>query len=530
MSKQDSNNHKPSKNYFSNTEEIYDLVSIILKELYSKEISDIAIDLLNNGNSTLLEIQTRLKLTFENVKNYLIIMLQNNLVQKKQITRYETKVISYEIKLDQILNILFFPRSLNFVEKKYGENAKLIFEQFIEFGVLTLKQIVEQIQNIQKNGNNLDFIKSNVLDIFQKLYSDNLVCYAEKPSDGENYIENIILSENKKRKRTKLEKEKEKEKEKVKASDKKKSGKKKKGGKKEEDDDNYEKNSHKNMKLIEDEEEEEINEKEIKGMEIDNVDKNRNEEFYENNTKNNMHFYINFQQLNLEFQSELIIDFINSSLSHQAALLAGILLKNYKISSFALGITQPKNIDEIVKENKSLSLNQIEEIIKNYEDFFTKSSSDNIFLNLKKIKKMIKSKVVQNLIISKYSPEHFRVYNLLNLVGSLDGKNIMDLCLIVPKKINYIINQLYQDGYIKTDTVNFNGNNMLFYSVDDYQTTEKILEMDFKIINNYKMYYYEQMKNIKNKFVDNKKKNEELVKLTYIIDQICENILIMKFF
>ena len=71
---------------------------------------------------------------------------------------------------------------------------------------------------------------------------------------------------------------------------------------------------------------------------------------------------------------------------------------------------------------------------------------------------------------------------------------------------------------------------MLFYSVDDYQTTEKILEMDFKIINNYKMYYYEQMKNIKNKFVDNKKKNEELVKLTYIIDQICENILIMKFF
>ena len=147
-----------------------------------------------------------------------------------------------------------------------------------------------------------------------------------------------------------------------------------------------------------------------------------------------------------------------------------------------------------------------------------------------KIKKLIKSKVIQNLITTKYSKEHFRIYNLLNLVGSLDGKNIMDLCLIVPKKVNYIINQLYQDGFIKTDTVNFNGNNMLFYSVDDYQTTEKILEMDFKIINNYNFYYYEQMKNIKNKFSDNKKKNEELIKLTYIVDQICENILIMKFF
>ena len=153
-----------------------------------------------------------------------------------------------------------------------------------------------------------------------------------------------------------------------------------------------------------------------------------------------------------------------------------------------------------------------------------------IYLNLNKIKKFIKSKVIQNIITSKFSNEHFRVYNLLNLVGSLDQKNIIDLCLIGPKKINYIINQLFQEGFIKTDTVNFNGNNMLFYSVDDFQTTEKILEMDFKIINNYNYYYYDQMKNIKNKFIDNKKKNEELVKLTYTIDKICENLLIMKFF
>ena len=88
-------------------------------------------------------------------------MLQNNLIQKKQITRNDVNYTSYEIKPEQILNILFFPRSLNFIEKKYGENARLIFEQFIEFGVLTLKQIIEQIQNIQKNGNNLDIIKSN---------------------------------------------------------------------------------------------------------------------------------------------------------------------------------------------------------------------------------------------------------------------------------------------------------------------------------------------------------------------------------
>ena len=182
-----------AKKYCSNTEEIFELYKIILKELYSKDISDLAIDLLMNGKSTLFEIQSRLKLSFENIKNYLIIMLQNNLIQKKQITRNDVNCTSYEIKPEQILNILFFPRSLNFIEKKYGENARLIFEQFIEFGVLTLKQIIEQIQNIQKNGNNLDIIKSNVLDIFIKLYSDNLITYAERPSEESNLGTNNLI-------------------------------------------------------------------------------------------------------------------------------------------------------------------------------------------------------------------------------------------------------------------------------------------------------------------------------------------------
>ena len=132
--------------------------------------------------------------------------------------------------------------------------------------------------------------------------------------------------------------------------------------------------------------------------------------------------------------------------------------------------------------------------------------------------------------MTKFSNEHFRVYNLLNLLGSLDGKNIMDLCLIGPKKVNSIINQLFQEGFIKTDSVENNGNSMLFYSVDEYQTDENILKMDFQIINNYKSYYNSQINNIKNKFRDIKKQNEDLVKLTYIIDQICENILIMKYF
>jgi transcription initiation factor IIE alpha subunit len=216
MSRLGSNDTKPNKNYFSNTEEVYDLIKMILKELYSKEISDLGMDLLYNGASTLFEIQSRLRLSFENIRNYLIIMLQNNLIQKKSLSRNSGKFISYELKFDQILNILLFPRTLNFIEKKYGDYGRRIFEQFINFGVLTLLQVVEQIQNDQKNGNNFDLVKAQVVELFIKLYEDNLIIYSERANEEENTYKpfnnkNLLGNKDelkKKKKRAKKEKEK----------------------------------------------------------------------------------------------------------------------------------------------------------------------------------------------------------------------------------------------------------------------------------------------------------------------------------
>ena len=55
-------------------------------------------------------------------------------------------IYTSEEKCYSIENCLSCPE-LDFCEeceKKYGEDARLIFEQFMEFGVLTLKQIIEQ--------------------------------------------------------------------------------------------------------------------------------------------------------------------------------------------------------------------------------------------------------------------------------------------------------------------------------------------------------------------------------------------------
>ena len=301
--------------------------------------------------------------------------------------------------------------------------------------------------------------------------------------------------------------------------------------KKQKSDEKKEKN--KNIKLIEDDEEEDEDERilNIVDKSQNEINLNKIEEFYENNTKNNMHFYINFDQIRAEFQSEIIIDYINNNISHKAGILAGELLKNHKISSFSKGMTNSLPIVQLSKNYKSISYLDIEDIIKNNNEIFIKTSSDGVFLSLNIIKKEIKSKVLREIIITKFSEEHFRVYNLVNLLGSLEIEHIINLSLILPKTVNSIINQLLQEGFIKTESFNNNnGNKKLLISVNEYQTYENILKMDYKIINNYKYYYNEQLNNIKNRYKGKKKHDEDLVKLTYIIDQICENILIIKFF
>ena len=62
--------------YISNTEEVYELVVLILNEQFSKEISDLGRDLCYNGISTIPEIMQRMKLSFESVR-------QKKLLKKK---------------------------------------------------------------------------------------------------------------------------------------------------------------------------------------------------------------------------------------------------------------------------------------------------------------------------------------------------------------------------------------------------------------------------------------------------------------
>ena len=195
--------------YITNTEEVFELVEIILSERYSKEIIEIAKDLLKNGLSTIPEIKGRLKLSFENIRNILIILLQNRLINCQEIFRNEIKYIGYEINIDNILNILLYPRLCVFAKEKFGDFGLYIFEEFMNFGILNSPQLIEQIKNKintnnknTKDNNNLNAkIKTVLINLIEKNY---IVQAKNNINNNDKQNNNKELISQKKRKKRKF--------------------------------------------------------------------------------------------------------------------------------------------------------------------------------------------------------------------------------------------------------------------------------------------------------------------------------------
>ena len=171
---------------------IYELIEIILKEQFSEETFLIAKDIMNQGPSTIVDIMKRLSLDFLSVRNSLIILLQNTLIKYDEVIRKTSKEIIYEIEIYNILNILRFPKALYFINQIYGENAVLIFEEFMQFGILSagqcLEQIVFKLQTYKKI--NSTFI-NNIKSVFIKMVEENYITQVNK-------LKNVELKKNQK--------------------------------------------------------------------------------------------------------------------------------------------------------------------------------------------------------------------------------------------------------------------------------------------------------------------------------------------
>ena len=167
------------------SEEIYDLVELILNEQFSKEVSDIGKDLLYNGVSSIPEIQSRLRLSFDNVKNVLIILMQNKLCSSTELIKKDTKVIGYEIIIENVLNILLFPKILYIGKNKFGEYGTMIFEEFMQFGILSSIQVFEQVKNkIEKTRKFNNAMMNKIKVTFINLIESNYIVQAQKVTNA----------------------------------------------------------------------------------------------------------------------------------------------------------------------------------------------------------------------------------------------------------------------------------------------------------------------------------------------------------
>lgn len=161
-------------NHLNNS--MYDLIEVLLKEQFSEEVYTIAKDLLYQGPSTIVDIIKRLGVDFLAVRNTLIILLQNKLLKYEEIIRKDSKETVYEIDIPSVLNLLRFPKVLYYISQIFGENAVFIFEEFMQFGILSAGQCIEQIifklQAIKKI--NPTYV-NNIKSVFLKLVEENFI-------------------------------------------------------------------------------------------------------------------------------------------------------------------------------------------------------------------------------------------------------------------------------------------------------------------------------------------------------------------
>jgi hypothetical protein len=161
-------------NGLSNTS-IYELVEIIIKDEFSEEVYIIAKDILNNGKSTILEIMKRLSLNFLDVRNALILLSQKKFLKFTEEMRKNVKENLYQIDIQNILNVLRYPKILYHINTLFGEKAVLIMEEFLQFGILSAGQCIEQISFKNKESLKNSNFSNNIKKIFFKLVEQNYI-------------------------------------------------------------------------------------------------------------------------------------------------------------------------------------------------------------------------------------------------------------------------------------------------------------------------------------------------------------------
>ena len=129
--------------------------------------------------------------------------------------------------------------------------------------------------------------------------------------------------------------------------------------------------------------------------------------------------------------------------------------------------------------------NMLEEMSREEHDFvqlWSISDAGQTFsLNLDSIGKSLKTKTLEKIIEQEFSADHIRIYRLLSKCGPLDAKNIMDVCLMIPKDCSSCLNQMIEHGFVETQPLSYKGSNIIFYNINTKSNLDLIVAKIYKV-------------------------------------------------
>ncbi|KAI9084158.1 hypothetical protein K1719_033829 [Acacia pycnantha] len=152
--------------------------------------------LLRRGPLTFEQLGRFTELTKEQVKNSLLVLVQNNCVQAfilEQEGREGSKVNTQYLALfDSILHRLRFPKFLEIVSQDLDEECVELLEGLLRDGRLTLKQMVDRASQRKENAVPLDVVQ-------ESLHKLSMLRYAERCPSPEPVISPPVEQDTKKR-------------------------------------------------------------------------------------------------------------------------------------------------------------------------------------------------------------------------------------------------------------------------------------------------------------------------------------------
>jgi hypothetical protein len=148
---------------------IYDLCFIILEDQFPEEVAKIGKELLSYGPSSIQELVKKIGLEFISIRNALIVLVQNRMVRFQEVQRKDCREFLYELDIESVFNVIRYPKILYHISQKYGENGILIFQEFMQYGVLSFNQCIEQIkyQKTKASANYINTLKSSFITLIQ---------------------------------------------------------------------------------------------------------------------------------------------------------------------------------------------------------------------------------------------------------------------------------------------------------------------------------------------------------------------------